>query len=77
MKVWSITHDATGIRMSDGTTIRHWSNQTLLAESYAHLFSEVEQLRAIVGDVKKILGSPAEDMAKVVAEIDNAIHGGD
>lgn len=76
MKVISITHDATGIRLTDGVTSRSWSNQAMLAESFAHLHAECEQLRAKVAKVREILlGHQREDFEKQVSEIDIAING--
>lgn len=76
MKVVSITHDATGIRMTDGVTSRSWSNQAMLAESFAHLHAEAEDLRAKVTKVREILREhQTEDFEKQVSEIDIAING--
>jgi hypothetical protein len=65
MKVLSITHDVTGIRMTDGSIVRSWSNQSMLAESYAHLYAEAEQLRETIGTIRAVLKRPTSLSAEV------------
>lgn len=81
-RVWTITHDISGIRITDNAgTTQTWTNQTWLAESYANLLSETEQLRTQIAKVRSIVDrkpnidlGDCQSMEKQLVDIDEVVN---